>query len=37
MKRVTPEYINKLETNQIFVFGSNEGGRHGKGAAKCFM
>lgn len=34
MKRVTPEYINKLETNQIFVFGSNEGGRHGKGAAK---
>lgn len=27
-------YIDKLEFNQIFVFGSNLSGRHGKGAAK---
>ncbi len=26
--------IEKLEPNQIFVFGSNTEGRHGKGAAK---
>ena len=32
--RITPDNITKLETNEIFVFGSNEGGRHGKGAAK---
>ena len=25
--------IDKLESNQIFVFGSNEAGTHGKGAA----
>lgn len=25
--------INKLNENQIFVFGSNRAGRHGKGAA----
>ena len=24
--------IDKLESNQIFVFGSNEAGAHGKGA-----
>jgi hypothetical protein len=29
----SPEEITKLETNQIFVFGSNYAGRHGKGAA----
>lgn len=32
MSRVTG-IINKLEENQIFVFGSNEAGIHGKGAA----
>ena len=32
--RVTSEYISKLENGQIFVFGSNLSGRHGKGAAK---
>ena len=32
--RITPEYIRKLKTGEIFVFGSNEAGRHGKGAAK---
>ena len=33
----TPEYINELKANEIFVFGSNESGRHGKGAAKTAM
>lgn len=28
------DFINKLDPNQIFVFGSNLSGRHGKGAAK---
>ena len=32
--RITPNNIKKLETNQVFVFGSNLSGRHGKGAAK---
>ena len=30
----TPEFIDKLEPNQVFVFGSNLAGRHTKGAAK---
>jgi hypothetical protein len=29
----TPEHIVELEDNEIFVFGSNYAGRHGKGAA----
>lgn len=33
----TPNNITKLEPNQIFVFGSNESGRHGKGAAKTAL
>ena len=33
-QRITPEKITKLKENEIFVFGSNESGRHGKGAAK---
>lgn len=32
--RVTNEKILKLNENQIFVFGSNEAGIHGAGAAK---
>lgn len=32
--RVTPKNIQELEPNQVFVFGSNEAGRHGAGAAK---
>lgn len=32
--RISPEEIKKLEPNEIFVFGSNLSGRHGKGAAK---
>ena len=30
----TPENITSLKPNEIFVFGSNLAGRHGKGAAK---
>lgn len=37
MNRITPENIRSLYDNQIFVFGSNEAGRHGKGAAKKAM
>lgn len=32
--RTTPEKITKLEPNEIFVFGSNLAGVHGRGAAK---
>lgn len=35
--RITPDNITKLESNQIFVFGSNHSGRHGKGAAKTAL
>lgn len=34
---VTPEIITELAPNQIFVFGSNIQGRHGKGAALAAM
>ena len=34
---ITEENITKLEENQIFVFGSNLSGRHGKGAAKTAL
>lgn len=33
IKRVTPPNIILLAPNEIFVFGSNEAGIHGKGAA----
>lgn len=32
-KRISPNFINKLEDNEIFVFGSNLEGMHGGGAA----
>lgn len=32
--RITPDNIKVLKQNEIFVFGSNQSGRHGKGAAK---
>ena len=35
--RTTPDSITKLESNQIFVFGSNQGGKHGAGAAKTAL
>jgi hypothetical protein len=35
--KYTPENVNRLEPNQVFVFGSNLAGRHGKGAAKIAL
>lgn len=32
--RVTPEWIDDLQENQVFVFGSNFAGMHGGGAAR---
>ena len=34
---ITPNNITELKENEIFVFGSNESGRHGKGAAKTAL
>ena len=31
---ITPEFITRLEPNEIFVFGSNLAGMHGGGAAR---
>ena len=36
-ERITPDNITSLADNQIFVFGSNLSGRHGKGAAKTAL
>lgn len=35
--RYTPEIINELQDNEIFVFGSNLSGIHGGGAARQAM
>lgn len=32
--RITPEWIDTLKDNEIFVFGSNQAGMHGGGAAR---
>ena len=37
MERITPENIKSLKDNEVFVFGSNLSGRHGKGAAKTAL
>lgn len=37
MNKESPDNITKLAPNEIFVFGSNLSGRHGKGAAKQAM
>jgi hypothetical protein len=37
MMRITSEEIESLKENEIFVFGSNQSGRHGKGAAKTAL
>ncbi len=34
LNRVTPDHITDLQPDQIFVFGSNEAGRHAGGAAR---
>ena len=36
-KKFTDDNITKLNVNEIFVFGSNEEGEHGKGAALTAM
>jgi hypothetical protein len=36
-KRISPKWIDNLEENEIFVFGSNLSGFHGGGAAKLAM
>ena len=33
LPKMTPENITHLEPNEVFVFGSNYAGQHGKGAA----
>ena len=33
-RKSTPEHIARLESNEIFTFGSNTAGRHGRGAAR---
>jgi hypothetical protein len=35
--RTTPKNITDLQPNEVFVFGSNESGRHGAGAARTAM
>ena len=37
MVAITNPKITSLQDNEIFVFGSNEAGRHGKGAAKLAL
>jgi len=32
--KITPDYVTELKSNEVFVFGSNENGIHGAGAAK---
>jgi hypothetical protein len=36
-KRISPKWINSLEKDEIFVFGSNLSGYHGGGAASLAM
>lgn len=35
--RISPDNITSLSDNEVFVFGSNLAGRHGKGAAKTAL
>lgn len=37
ISRITPNMVKKLDDNEIFVFGSNLGGRHGGGAARTAL
>jgi hypothetical protein len=36
-QQYTPDIINSLQSNEIFVFGANLAGRHGAGAAKTAL
>jgi len=35
--RITPDLITELKENEVFVFGSNESGIHGAGAARMAL
>lgn len=35
--RITPDRVMSLNENEVFVFGSNLSGKHGKGAAKTAL
>ena len=35
--RITPDFIKEIKDNEVFTFGSNLSGRHGKGAAKTAL
>lgn len=35
--RITEDNIKKVQEHEVFVFGSNLGGKHGKGAAKTAL
>ena len=37
LDRITPGFIYELADNEIFVFGSNLGGKHGGGAARIAL
>ncbi|RTY85498.1 A1S_2505 family phage non-structural protein [Flavobacterium sp. RSP15] len=37
IERTTPEIIKAISEKEVFVFGSNLSGRHGKGAAKTAL
>ena len=37
MNKIAPTIIKKLKNNEVFVFGSNKDGRHGRGAAKLAL
>lgn len=34
---ITPENVTELAPNEVFTYGSNRGGRHGKGAARTAL
>ena len=36
-RRFTPDFIRELKPNEVFVFGSNQKGYHGGGAARVAM
>ena len=35
--RITPEEITSISDNEVFTFGSNQSGKHGRGAAKTAL
>jgi hypothetical protein len=37
MERITQDNITEIAPNEVFIFGSNLSGRHGKGAAKTAL